>query len=63
MEQISGRQTAPEVSASDQTSADLIKRIRKLRWIGLEQEAQRAQTALCRITPTGSVLTLPCDTD
>jgi hypothetical protein len=63
MEKSSGSQTVPDVSASDQASTELIKRIRKLRWIGMEQEAQRAQTALCRIMPTGSVLTVPRDTD
>jgi hypothetical protein len=55
--------TVPDVSADERDFSDHIKYIRKLRWIGLEQEAEREQLALCRRAPTGSVLTIPRDTD
>jgi hypothetical protein len=55
--------TVPDVSADERDFSDHIKHIRKLRWIGLEQEAEREQLALCRRAPTGSVLTIPRDTD
>ena len=63
MEKVSGSPTLPDISANEQASRELIKRIRKLRWIGLEQEAQHAQMTLCRIASNGSVLTVPRDTD
>lgn len=33
------------------TSAELVKLIRKLRWIGLEEEARQLQAALNRFPP------------
>ena len=35
----------------EQTSGDLVKLIRKLRWIGMEAEAQQLQAALSRFPP------------
>ena len=32
-------------------STDLVKLIRKLRWIGMEDEARQLQTALSRFSP------------
>jgi hypothetical protein len=43
---------------SPPTSADLIKLIRKLRWIGLEDEARQLQVALDRFSADQTV-TLP----
>ncbi len=45
--------TTPAVTApvEQQTSAELVKLIRKLRWIGLEDEARQLQTALNRFPP------------
>ncbi len=40
------------------TSAELVKLIRKLRWIGLEDEARQLQTALDRF-PADQRATLP----
>ncbi len=39
--------------------------IRKLRWMGMEEEAERAQTELaeCGFRPADSVLAAPRDTD
>lgn len=44
--------TQPASQAADQlTSAELVKLIRKLRWIGLEEEARQLQVALNRFPP------------
>ena len=46
-----------------QQANELIKLIRKLRWMGMEEEAERAETALRGISPADSVLATPSDTD
>ena len=57
--------TAPEVPADLKSSNELVKRIRKLRWIGMEKEAEQLQASLSRLSPSNrdSVLTTPIDTD
>lgn len=40
-------------------TADLIKRIRKLRWIGLEQEATKLQQALVCFPPSDRAIPWP----
>lgn len=47
----SDHDTTQHGSAEQLTSAELVKMIRKLRWIGLEDEANRLQTALKRFPP------------
>jgi hypothetical protein len=48
----------------EQTAADaLLKRARKLRWMGLDDEADRTQESLQRSALSGSVLTSPRETD
>ena len=44
---------------------ELAKLIGKLRWIGMEDEAERVQMRLaaCRVPPMESVLGAPLDTD
>jgi hypothetical protein len=56
------RQKAPDISRRQQAN-ELIKLIRKLRWMGMEEEAERAETALRGISPADSVLATPADTD
>ena len=56
------RQKPPDISPS-QRANELIKLIRKLRWMGMEEEAERAETALRGISPADSVLATPSDTD
>jgi len=56
-------QEYPEVSAEQRASNDLIKRIRKLRWIGMEDEAREVQGSLRSISSRDLVLAGPCDTD
>jgi hypothetical protein len=54
----------PDVPPEQRQVADLVKRIRKLRWLGMEQEAAKLQQALARVSPERAVvLTPPCDTD
>jgi hypothetical protein len=53
----------PEVPVEQQAYDALLKRARKLRWIGLEEEANRTQGVLCDADLAGSILTLPHETD
>lgn len=53
----------PDVSLSQHTSRELVKLIRKLRWIGLEEEADQMQLMLCRDHPTTILLAGPFETD
>ena len=46
METLGQSQTVPDVSAPQRATVELVKRIRKLRWIGLREEADRLQIAL-----------------
>jgi hypothetical protein len=43
--------------------SDIIKLIRKLRWIGMEDEARTLQRSLRAMRPTDSVLAGPTETD
>jgi hypothetical protein len=54
-----------ETLRNQQASSDLVKLVRKLRWIGLDDEARCVQSALCTIPPEerASVLSLPNSTD
>ena len=53
---------SPDMSARQQAN-ELIKLVRKLRWMGMEEEAERAETALGGISPAYNVLAGPQDTD
>jgi hypothetical protein len=44
MESHLSRQEIPDVSGEQRTLSEITKRIRKLRWVGMEDEAQRLQT-------------------
>jgi hypothetical protein len=63
MKMLLGDHEPPEISAEQRASSELVKLIRKLRWIGMEREAERLQTVLCRIPAADSVLAAPHDTD
>jgi hypothetical protein len=58
------RERQKPVSARQQAN-ELIGLIRKLRWMGLEQEAERVQTELarCGAQPADSVLAASRETD
>jgi hypothetical protein len=42
---------------------EVLHLIRKLRWIGMEEEAEQVQLKLCDATPTGGVMTAAHETD
>jgi hypothetical protein len=52
-----------DVAPEQRRTADLIKHIRKLRWIGMEQEAAKLQLALACFPPAerAIILTAPRD--
>lgn len=52
----------PQLSAEHLASKDIIKRIRKLRWMGMDEEAKALQGAL-HAQCDDSVLVVPRDTD
>jgi hypothetical protein len=59
-------QTGPaEVSAEQRTANEFICRIRKLRWIGMDDETEQllVQLRSCCVQPTDSVIAEACDTD
>ena len=58
METLLRQQECPDVSIEQRRSSELVKLIRKLRWMGLEGEAERVQVALCRGTPAADVGTV-----
>jgi hypothetical protein len=45
------------------TSREVVELIRKLRWIGMEGEAERLEVALRHTSGTDCVLAVPRDTD
>ena len=59
------QQKLPDVSSEQRKSNELVRLIRKLRWMGMEEEAQRVQSELdrCSVRPADSVLAAPRETD
>jgi hypothetical protein len=53
----------PDVSADERATHQLIKRILKLRWMGMEQEAERIASMLHEAGPEVTSLAGPFDTD
>jgi hypothetical protein len=45
------------------TPNELAERIRKLRWLGMQEEAERLQLRLVQVPHTECVMVLPPDTD
>ena len=64
-----GQQLAAVIQKLAETSArllaphELVMRILKLRWIGMENEAEKMETALHRIAPESTLVRVPADTD
>jgi len=46
-----------------QVSSDLAERIRKLRWLGMQREADELQMTLRRVPHTDCVVVMPRETD
>jgi hypothetical protein len=65
MEMRHNQQKPPDGLAKPRTSNELVKPIRKLRWMGMEEEAERAQDELtrCRDPATDSVVAVSRETD
>jgi hypothetical protein len=63
--EIFGPPISPDVSDDQRASDALIKLIRKLRWMGMDDEVKRVQSTLAaRSTqPAESVFSVPADTD
>lgn len=57
------QQELPDVSAEQRASNDKIKLIRKLRWMGMESEAQRLQVSLQGIAQADCIAAEPRETD
>jgi hypothetical protein len=53
----------PDIAARQRVRSEFIKCVRKLRWMGLEEEAKRLQIELRDIEPAISALAGPHDTD
>ena len=53
----------PDVSAEQRASSDLVKRIRKLYWMGRDDEALQLQHLLRSVSPTDIMAADPADTD
>lgn len=56
-------QERPDVSTGERAWSELAKLIRKLRWIGMEEEARQMQMELLRVHPGPTLLAGPFDTD
>jgi len=53
----------PEVAFGERTPAELVNLIKKLRWIGMEEEAMRIQILLRSADAAATLLSGPSDTD
>jgi hypothetical protein len=55
----------PEISPEQKTTSELVKLIRKLRWIGMDDEAEhvKVKLAMYRSSCADSVVAAPHDTD
>ena len=63
MQRTANASEPPELSPDQRTERELVKRIRKLRWLGKEEEARQLQAKLSNMPPGESVLLLPMSTD
>lgn len=53
----------PDVSAEQRAANELVKMIRKLRWVGMEREAKRLQGVLAGSERADTVIAEPRETD
>jgi hypothetical protein len=56
-------QENPDQAAEQPASHDLVMRILKLRWMGMDDEAEHVRLALQKVEPEVTVLPGPVDTD
>jgi hypothetical protein len=58
------KQPQNDTAQVESAANDLVRRIRKLRWMGLEEEAERLQSELTRrCAESDSVIATPRETD
>jgi hypothetical protein len=57
------RHPGGDAAVQPETPSELAERIRKLRWLGMQDEAERLQLRLVRVPHTDCVMVLPPDTD
>jgi hypothetical protein len=55
------QQELPEVSVDQRAAAQLLKRIRKLRWIGREEEARRVVRSSLRVWSNEALAAAPSE--
>lgn len=53
----------PDVSIVERTLSELARLVRKLRWIGMQEEAEQMQLVLRRVDSAAILLAGPHDTD
>lgn len=63
MEAVSETMERPDGFSEECISNELVKRIRKLRWMGMEEEAEQLQMMLRNVDPADILFSSPCDTD
>jgi hypothetical protein len=51
------------VCTEDRAARQLVRRIRKLRWLGMDKEARRLEATMSRMPLGEVVLLLPANTD
>jgi hypothetical protein len=56
-------QENPDQPAQQPASHHLVMRILKLRWMGMDDEAEHARLALQKVEPEATVVPGPVDTD
>jgi hypothetical protein len=56
-------QGSPDIEPEQRASHDMVRLIHKLRWIGMEDEAQTLQRSLRAMYAGATVLAIPPDTD
>ncbi len=63
MEMPSEVRVRPDLPAEERATREAIKLILKLRWMGLDEEAEQMQAALQKVDLDFALLIEPCDTD
>jgi hypothetical protein len=58
-----GMREHADVPLGERTSSELVELVKKLRWIAMEEEAERIQIMLRRIDSTATLFAGPWDTD
>ncbi len=60
---LQGRKITAAQGNYERPSVEILHLIRKLRWIGMEEEAEHLQIRLRETTPVGRVITAAGETD